>query len=334
VRMESRKPALLRMRGGETSEMMECRFTPNPFEGFRACVPLPQPASLPLVPATTIGVILACLAATTNAASLNLQRWSAQRGLRVLNIVGVVLGMSCGLIDMASFSFAPQSVLAPFGSLTLIINLMLAAPLHGDAITLKDICSTLLVFGGVALCLANANTGSAVRTYESILGLIVRPQWHAWLVFMASGLACAAICLRRAQPDAREAALCYPILAGGLGSGTTLLGKAIGELGKANAPWYTAAVAGCLLPFFAIPQTALLNAGVGKHSSLVVVPVFVATFVTCNAVGGGIFWDEFGGLNAVQRTCYTLGLALLVSGVLILASKPSAHSVSSRSKKA
>ena len=82
------------------------------------------------------------------------------------------------------------------------------------------------------------------------------------------------------------------------------------------------AAAALCLPFFALPQTALLNAGVSQHSSLVVVPVFVAMFVTCNALGGGIFWDEFGGLSSAQRLGYPLGLLLLVGGVLFLASKP------------
>lgn len=65
----------------------------------------------------------------------------------------------------------------------------------------------------------------------------------------------------------------------------------------------------------------MLNRGLGKASSLVVVPVFVATFVTCNAVGGGIFFDEFSGLSPSQQRAYPLGLALLVAGVLVLAGR-------------
>jgi len=313
------RPALLRLRGGTDATML-CQLTANPFKGFQTCMPLPTPpapASKPL-----IGVALACLASATNAASLNLQRWSAQRELRALNVVGILMGMACGLIDMASFSFAPQSVLAPFGSLALIINLLLAAPLHGDTITRADVCSTALVFCGVATCLANANTNAVARTYSEIVSLTMRTQWHLWLGFLSSGLGLAAAKLIRAPAGARDAALCYPILAGGLGSGTTLLGKALGELSKGRAPWYATALVGSLLPCFAIPQTVLLNKGVSRHSSLVVVPVFVATFVTCNAVGGGIFWDEFGGLRAAQLLLYPLGLAMLVAGVLILAAKP------------
>ena len=51
----------------------------------------------------------------------------------------------------------------------------------------------------------------------------------------------------------------------------------------------------------------------------VVVPIFVATFVTSNAVGGGVFFEEFALFSPSQGRCYALGVSLLVSGVLLLA---------------
>ena len=46
-----------------------------------------------------------------------------------------------------------------------------------------------------------------------------------------------------------------------------------------------------------------------------------ATFVTCNAVGGGVFFDEFSAMGAEQGRAYALGLAMLVAGVLVLAGR-------------
>ena len=218
--------------------------------------------------------------------------------------------------DMASFSFAPQSLLAPFGALTLIINLLVAAPLHGDSVGRSDLISTFLVVSGVATCLANANTDAIDRTYDEIISLFYRPQFHGWVALVVSGLALAAFRLKTAGT-----ALCYPLMAGGLGGCTTLCAKLVGELGKASAPWYVAAIVGICIPCFAVSQLTMLNAGLGKASSLVVVPVFVATFVTCNAVGGGIFFDEFAGLTESQSKAYPLGLAMLVAGVLVLAGR-------------
>ena len=41
----------------------------------------------------------------------------------------------------------------------------------------------------------------------------------------------------------------------------------------------------------------------------------------CNALGGAIFFDEFGSLSPSQQRAYPVGLALLVGGVLILAGR-------------
>ena len=303
----------LALRGGTMAEEI-CSFSPNPLTLFQSCIEVIPPP--PLISSTTIGVLLACLAATMNAAGLNLQRWASARGLAALNLVGVVMSASCGLLDMASFSFAPQSLLAPFGALTLVLNLLVAAPLHGDAVSKSDLLSTFLVVSGVATCLANANTDATERTFDELKALIYRPHFHAWVTFLLAAMATAAARLRSAG-----GAMCYPLIAGGLGGCTTLCAKSVGELGKAGAPWHVATGVGALIPMFALSQLGMLNRGLSKASSLVVVPVFVATFVTCNAVGGGIFFDEFATLSPSQQRAYPLGLAMLVAGVLVLAGR-------------
>jgi len=254
-----------------------------------------------------------------NAGGMNLQRWAGARGSTVLNLVGVGLSASCGLVDMASFAFAPQSLLAPFGALTLIINLLLAAPLHGDAVRREDLLSTALVFAGVAVCLSNSSTDDISRTYDNLLELCGRKPFHAWVAFLVCGIALAACRLLTAP--AGSAVACYPLMSGCLGGFTALSAKYLGELGKAGAPWEVMAMVGTCVPLFAVSQLTLLNAGLARASSLLIVPVFVAAFVTCNAIGGGIFFDEFAAFSPMQQRLYPLGLALLVGGVLILAGR-------------
>ena len=187
--------AVLTLRGGSSKAVEQiCSFSPNPFALFQSCVDAPPPA--PFISATAIGILLACLAATMNATGLNLQRFAMRRGSSVLNLIGMIMSSACGLLDMASFSFAPQSLLAPFGALTLVINLLVAAPLHGDVIGGSDLLSTLLVVSGVATCLANANTDATERTYEEIVSLLYRPQFHAWLGLLLGGIGAAAARLR------------------------------------------------------------------------------------------------------------------------------------------
>ena len=122
-----------------------------------------------------VGIALAMTASAMNATGMNLQRYGAnvekngkihacirlssnsclhiatQRrdktwGKRI-NIFGVVLSIACGIVDFISYGFAPQSTLAPFGSMSLIVNLMLAPLLHGETLEVNiRTLSTLVCF--------------------------------------------------------------------------------------------------------------------------------------------------------------------------------------------
>ena len=131
--------------------------------------------------------------------------------------------------------------------------------------------------------------------------------------------------------ELRVGAACWAVIVNnwppvGVGPGSSLLLRSLAGFRRETAclafrQRRVAAGVGTCIPLFALSQLYMLNQGLSKASSLVVVPVFVATFVTCNAVGGGIFFDEFATLSPAQRTAYPLGLALLVAGVLVLAGR-------------
>ena len=98
----------------------------------------------------------------------------------MITTLGLVLASATGIVDMASFAFAPQSLLAPFGACTLVLNLILAPPLHGQQIRRVDLVSTALVVAGVATCLSNSSFEAVTRTLEELRALPVRPAYVRW----------------------------------------------------------------------------------------------------------------------------------------------------------
>ena len=134
---------------------------------------------------TAIGVGLACTAATMNTTGINLQRVAKRRGSTLLNGFGIFLTIACWPVDMISFSFAPQSFLAPFGALSLVVNLLLAPLLHGDAIKPLDVGATALVVSGVALCLANNTVDQRKWTLDELQALANGSAFFYWLLFEA-----------------------------------------------------------------------------------------------------------------------------------------------------
>ena len=114
---------------------------------------------------TAIGIALACTGASVNALGMNLQRLGKSRASAAINGIGIAMATSTGIFELASFAFAPQSLLAPFGAVTLVANLLLAPLIHGDIIRTVDLVATGLVFLGVATCLANSAAASEDHDY-------------------------------------------------------------------------------------------------------------------------------------------------------------------------
>ena len=288
------------------------------------CVDVPEESN-----SVYIGISLAILASCMNCLGINLQKVGSRRGSAMITTLGLVLASATGIVDMASFAFAPQSLLAPFGACTLVLNLILAPPLHGQQIRRVDLVSTALVVAGVATCLklelrgGHAHARRIARAARAA-GVFAGPS--AWRSPSASPR-------RTRRAAARLSALCFPLIAGALGGCNALSAKFIGELAGAGAPLLPdLAIAGAAIGVFATSQLAVLNVGIGRYSSLVVVPVFVACFVTFNAVGGGIFFLDFAKFTPEQMQAYAGGLALLVGGVLLLAANPAEEPAAEKAK--
>jgi len=295
--------------------------------------PPPPPPPPPLIDATTIGVALACLAAAMAAVGINLQRLGRRSGRPAVSLLGVVLATTCGVADMASFQFAPASLLAPFASFGLLVNLFLA-PIHGEKIALFDIVCTVLVVSGVAVCLSSAATAVPSRTLDEIRALAVRPAFLCWVAVEATVLAAAMLRAMLGAVHSLLTAVAMAVAAGVCGGCTMLSAKILTECVAAGAPLIALALIGGLLGTVALTQVVTTNAAVGRYTPLLIVPLLTASSLTTNASGGGIFFEEFALLSDEQRSGYLTGVVLLLSGVLLIASKAGGDIAQPKSKAA
>lgn len=273
------------------------------------------------------GILLACLSAALNATGVNLQRLGKRRESAAMQLFGVLVGAGCcPICDLASFTFAPQSMLAPFASLGLVVNLGLAPIMHGDPIDRLDIACTGLVIAGVLTCLCSASAADAeaTLTLEELMALALRPALRLWSTITATVVGLAAVHMRRGDQHSMLAAASFAVFSGICGGLTMLCGKVLtvlGAIGAGGAPFAFVAGCACVL---GISQVASMNAGLGRHSPLVVVPIFTAASLTTNAIGGGILFNEFAAFSRAQWVAYPSGVALLLSGVVLLTLKPPA----------
>ena len=273
-----------------------------------------------------IGLCLSVLATLMNSLGMNLQRYSKTKDKPCLNIIGIALSTTCGLVDMCSFHFAPQSLLAPVGAFTLVFNLLLAPVIHGEKILFLDVISTLLVFAGTITCLYFGSRHKQTYQLDELYLLATQKIFHVYVVFIISTILTLSLFIRNSERLGRGAlrsvGVAYPICAGILGGSTVLTVRTIGEICKtSNYSFYLVLVLIGLVVCIASSQIAVLNRGLGKHSSLLIIPVFTGTFISANIVGGGILYKEFAHATTQERYAYSFGLMLVIFGVLVLTLK-------------
>ena len=298
-----------------------------------------------------IGVLLSCTASTMNALGLNLTRMSSGAtqpdsttnkqcankfslpfSSTALSVVGILLSSLCGVVDVVSYGYAPQSTLAPLGSFTLVVNLLLAPILHDEPIQLNDALYTVVIIFGVVLCILSSTTTSSTEGEPAPLTPSDLATFATTFAFRALVVSAGVLVLSLAAHVQRSTALgfakslstgfVYPVVAGMLGGSTALCAKVLTILLPSSTD---VDVVTTLLPLallcatFGISQVVINGHGLSKHSSLVMVPIYSSSFVLSNAMGGGIFFQEFNAFTKQQWSMYGGGVTMVVAGVLLMA---------------
>ena len=106
-------------------------------------------------------------------------RWWVGLGLVILGSLG----------DFTSLSFAPQSVVMPVGSVTLVANLFFASMWLGETLTRKDLVGTFMIIGGATLVALSygllGNPTETTYTLDQLLSLYMR--WTIVIYFAIMG---------------------------------------------------------------------------------------------------------------------------------------------------
>lgn len=256
-----------------------------------------------------VGLCLSLCSLCIGFTALNIQR-VAQRKENprpMLNVCGVLLNVLVGPTDMAAYTFAPQSLLAPVGTLSLVLNLVAAPRLHGDPVTRKDTVATIVIVLGTAACLVFGAHGSTEGANNP--GLRTMVCYTVAMATVCSGLA-SVLCHGK---GGRRDAVANAALAGLLGSTTVVAGKRAGQAFGSGSVAMSALPLLCLAP----AHLFVINRGMGRHSPVVFVPLNVAAGLVANISSGFLLYGE----SPKSWPHFACGLAALIGGVLSLATQ-------------
>lgn len=73
--------------------------------------------------------------------------------------------------------------------------------------------------------------------------------------------------------------------------------------------------------FTAVSQLYWINMGLARYDALIQVPVFYVFWTLFDVIGGAVYYDEFRGFTPRQFSGFFIGIAVIFSGVLVLAGR-------------
>ena len=98
-------------------------------------------------------------------------------------IIGLVLQVIGAIMDFTALGFAPASVVAPLGSLTLVTNVFLAPLMHSEMPSTKILCSTVLIIVGTITTVIFSPRHTAVNTTEEIFAVFVSNAFIVYVIY-------------------------------------------------------------------------------------------------------------------------------------------------------
>lgn len=91
-------------------------------------------------------------------------------------------------LEFTSFAIAPQSLIAPFAGLTIILNQIFAAILLPEKITRVELVSTAFIFCGLVCIALAAGGGSKQYTYCHIIERYMEPDFYIPSLLLGSAI--------------------------------------------------------------------------------------------------------------------------------------------------
>eukprot|EP00301_Raphidiophrys_heterophryoidea_P026380 c9095_g1_i1.p1 GENE.c9095_g1_i1~~c9095_g1_i1.p1 ORF type:complete len:562 (+),score=114.30 c9095_g1_i1:1-1686(+) len=297
----------------------------------------------------SIGVALCALSATFSVIGMNLQKLAHQRNENLpeaqrvsyvrsytwwIGMSGVIFG---AVLDFVSLAFAPQTVVAAFGSSTLVINSWTAPFILKEELGREELGATFLITCGATIVVINA---SHTTSDETLSQLIERFKTSAFVVYICTVLLIAAClgatyreCEKRQGKKAagtryskRLHAVSITALSGIIGAQSLLFAKAFmlilkqTFIGKERSPFLSWETYIIILVTIAcvLSQTHALNTSLARFDAVLVLPIFQVFWIISGVVGAGVFYSEFNAMRTAQMVMLVLGFAIIAYGIYML----------------
>eukprot|EP00924_Labyrinthula_sp_SR-Ha-C_P001062 snap_masked-scaffold_7-processed-gene-12.1-mRNA-1 protein AED:0.28 eAED:0.31 QI:0/0/0/1/1/1/2/0/405 len=293
----------------------------------------------------TTAVLLSIVAAFFSNLGSNVQKISyhrkymgRKRKKKLIWVTGLFFMALGAILDFVALGFAPQSVVAPLGSLTLVFNLYLAQFFHHEKVSSSDILATMIIITGCVVCVATSNHNDEISSVHDLLQAF-RSERFAWYLLFVAILSCIFLFITlefkrsenyRSIFDSNQFETIFryslPAFSGLIGAQSVLFAKTLDELIISSLSKEGSNTKMTLFNrhnyfYQHTGQLYLLNLSLKSWDALYVIPVFQSNWIIFSVIGGGVFYNEFEDFSAIQVLSFWLGICTTLIGVYLLSKR-------------
>jgi len=242
------------------------------------------------------------------------------------------------LINFGAFGFAPAAILAPLESIQFVTNLIFGKFVNKAIITNKMYGGSALVVAGCITAVSFGPNKVAKFTEHDLQQFWYATGWIVYCSFLV-GFFCAAQMVHMKFERARRLAQAYkhdsivlPVTfatsSAIVGSMCVVMSKCMSELTEIfvtgpNGPDVLASplfyISLILTVIFLCGWLYRLNAALGKYDPLFIIPLLQSNYILFSISSGGVYFQEFGMLDAKAWVMFMLGIGIMFGGLFLLA---------------
>ena len=311
------------------------------------------------LPLWLVGVIISIIGSVFSNLGQNVQKYAMMKNDEVPESdrlpytkmwrwwVGLALVIFGSLGDFTSLSFAPQSVVMPVGSMTLVANLFFASMWLGETLTKKDVVGTFMIIIGASLvAVAYGALGSPNNkeyTLEELIELYLRFSILVYFLLVGALMFALYTLMKKCEfilgqdgdhtndPEYQKLARWHPFsysaLSGVFGANSVLFAKSTTELIRLTAEGHnqfgkplTYVIIGAMFTCI-VSQTHFLAHGLQFFDALYIIPVFQCFFITFSILGGAVYFNELSAFTAIQWVVFLAAVGITLFGVILLSAR-------------
>mmetsp|Transcript_43215 Transcript_43215/g.92215 ORF Transcript_43215/g.92215 Transcript_43215/m.92215 type:complete len:451 (+) Transcript_43215:165-1517(+) len=248
---------------------------------------------------------------------------------KMIMIAGLVINTAVGpIVDMGAYSFASQSLIAPFGGLDVVWNALLAPFLLDEKLTWRRIvgCVLIMIGTGMAGCFGNHEDAEYTLEYLEETLLHVRVLIY-FLVFFAWFLL-NRFCLMNFPVGNAIRGVSLGCTAGTI-AGNMFCVKAAIELIQRSINMQEGEIWLHWLPyvmlvgavFFALTNVIYMTKGLQEFEALFMVTIYEGSMIVSGCVSGAIVLKDLRALEAWRIGLYSIGILTIVLGMYVIFSQ-------------